>query len=215
MKKGNSALIMMGVIFAGVGLLFFAIGAWIGFFIDRNSPSLQTDNPVGMGIFMMLFSSIFIAVGVWQIVKQVKSIAKGKRLLEEGRMYWAEVSNINQNTSVKINGRSPYYVECWCEDEMGMCRNFVSDEVMQLPSMLSFGAKVAVFVNPDDSEEYYVDLSKFQPAPPQNMQGMYANNGMYVNGGMYGNGMNNNTYNNGMYGNDMYNNSNDNNYYHE
>lgn len=200
MKKGNSALIFAGVIFAGVGLLFFVIGAWIGFFIDRNSPALQTDNPTGIGVFMMLFSSIFIAVGVWQIVKQVKSIAKGKRLLEEGTLYWAEVANINQNTSVRINGRSPYYVECWCEDEMGLCRNFTSDEVMQLPSMLSFGAKVAVYVNPDDSEEYYVDLSKFQPAPPQNMQGMYGMNNMYNN--------------NGMYGNDMYNNSN-NNYYHE
>ncbi len=205
MKKGNSALIFAGVIFAGVGLLFFVIGAWMAFFIDRNSPALQTDSPTGVGIFIMLFSCIFIAAGVWQIVKQVKSIAKAKRMLEEGRMYWAEVSSINQNTSVRINGRSPYYVECWCEDEMGLCRNFTSDEVMQLPSMLSFGAKVAVYVNPDDSEEYYVDLSKFQPAPPQNMQGMYGMNNMYNNNGMYGNG---------MYGNDMYNNSN-NNYYHE
>ncbi len=176
MKRVNGAMIAFGAIFAGVGLLFFCIGAWIGFFLDPNAPGVTVNgDQKSMGIFFMLFSSIFIAIGVWQIVKQIKQAAKGKRLLEEGTLYWAEVSNISQNTSVRINGRSPYFVECWCTDAMGLCRNFTSDEVMRLPSMLSFGSKVAVYVDPEDDEEYYVDLSRFTPAQV-NMNMQYGQN---------------------------------------
>ncbi len=165
MKKYNGALIMFGAVFAIVGLVFFIVGAWVAFFLDPNAPGVTVSgDQKTFGIFFMLFSSIFIAIGVWQIVKEVKSAAKGKRLVEQGTLYWAQVTNISQNLNVTINGRSPYFVECSCVDSIGLCRNFVSDDVMRLPSTFGIGSTVAVYVNPDDDDEYFVDLNQYTPA---------------------------------------------------
>lgn len=187
MKRVNGAMIVFGAIFAGVGLLFFIIGLWVGFFLDPHAPGVTVNgDQKTIGVFFMLFSSIFIAVGAWQIIKQIKQAAKGKRLLEEGTLYWAEVSNVLQDTSVTINGRNPSYIECWCTDNMGLCRNFKSNSQMNLPSMLSFGSKVAVYVNPEDDEDYFVDLSQFTPAQV-NMNMNYAQNNFNQNNTNYPN----------------------------
>lgn len=181
MKKNNGAFIMSGVVFAFFGLVFFLTGAWIAFFLDPNAPGVTVEgDPKIFGIVFMLFSSIFIAIGVWQIVKEVKSANKNKRLVEQGTLYWAQVTNISQNFNVAINGRSPYFVECSCVDAMGLCRNFVSHDVMRLPSTFGIGSTVAVYVNPDVDDEYCVDVNQYTPA--------YGNGNMQYGQGNYQDG---------------------------
>lgn len=113
------------LIFGGIGLVFFTIGA---------------------GILIVVFG-------------RKRTIAK---LQERGLPIQAKYIETYRDTSVKVNGRSPYRVVAQAtHPATGKLQQFKSEMLWVDPSDQMDGRSVKVLINPNKPKQHYVDLSEF------------------------------------------------------
>lgn len=105
----------------------------------------------GIGIFFVVFGMVFLAVSG-------KKGKKKKRLLNEGRKIYAEVTGGQINYNYRVNGRHPYKLECRYTDTFtGAVYLFRSDNTWLDPNA-HIGRQVAVYVDAADMSRYHVDV---------------------------------------------------------
>ncbi|MBE5996731.1 MAG: hypothetical protein E7240_05160 [Lachnospiraceae bacterium] len=87
-----------------------------------------------------------------------------KKLIRDGNFVYAQICGIAQNTSVQINGRHPFVVECRYQDPFtGIVHIFKSRDLMFDPSGMILNPNVAVYVNPKNYDSYFVDIDTVLP----------------------------------------------------
>ncbi len=117
------------------------------------------DGPMRL-VLLIVFGSlglVFTLVGgiLAGILSDKRVEKKRARLMETGERIYAKVESCESNTGISVNGHSPYRVVCRHSRE-GVGYIYRSDDIWSYPKLTS--DTVAVYVNPSNPHDYYVDL---------------------------------------------------------
>jgi hypothetical protein len=135
----------MQFVYLVIGVLFTLVGGGlaVGFTAAGEFP-----------IYVCLLPLIFVALGVFFLYKFISGKLLVKKLRENGRKVYAEITEVSTNYSVSINGRHPYLLLC----EYNGAR-FQADYMKPVTYDL-VGKTVPVYISEDDPSKYFVDLSE-------------------------------------------------------
>lgn len=152
-KQSIGVLWLLGIIFLAVGVPFLSVGVAAGV----NGMEIPAeDKPVLMFAFGGV-GAVFVVLGLVFMAAQIGKGAKRRRLLQRGTRYEADIVNMYQNTSMAVNHRFPYVVECTYYDGRGQTVLVKSSNLW--PKKWTFSPEhlmAAVYVNPDNPKDYYV-----------------------------------------------------------
>ncbi len=162
-KISFSALDIIGMIFAPMGLIFMVIGAAATAFAQQHPENTQ-GNPM---LFLLVFGGIgavFLLLGVVFLALMFRRNAIQKAILAEGHHVMATVTGIMPNYNIRVNGRSPYVAECsYTDPDTGVVHLFRSRNIYFDPTSILMDAQVAVYLRPHDYRHYYVDVDAVLP----------------------------------------------------
>lgn len=139
-------------------------GKLIKVFYSAENPYVVRSNM--RMIFVWIFGGIgvaFLAVTLILLLHRGSQKRQKKRLLEHGERVYATISGVERNYLVQINGRPPYYIECWWQDSMGNVHVFKSENLMENPAPLLQAwnlTELPVYLDYDNPKKYYVDVSE-------------------------------------------------------
>ena len=158
-RAARSALDIVGLIFAIIGGSFAAAGIIAAVAMKQDLHSYgYTDVDIlpfiflGMGLLFLVLGSAFLIHGI-------RKRARSARLVREGFYVTAVVRDIYPNETVRINGRSPFILECHYRDmTAGKTHIFKSDNVPFYP-IDAIDTQIRVYVDPSNMDHYYVDIS--------------------------------------------------------
>lgn len=107
----------------------------------------------GMGV-------LFTAIGAAMIVVPIRRKRLEADLKIHGVPIEAQFESVEQNTSMKVNGQSPWRVLAqWLDPATSQVHVFKSDNLWFDPSAYIKDRKINVFMDRTDPKKYYVDLS--------------------------------------------------------
>lgn len=161
-KPGWHATGIVGMIFVPMGLIYSLLGVLLWYFKVGDEPK----EPL---IFLCVFGGIgalFLLVGLgllWADIRRRKAV---RRAAELGTMVMADVSAIQQVTSVTNHkGGHPWVVECRCQDpDTGVVHVLHSRYLNFNPTGLLEGKQVPVYVDRDGGKHgFYVDIDAVLP----------------------------------------------------
>lgn len=154
--KLNSVLTFIGVMFFGMGLLFFLIGCGIRISgITEN----MADSSMFSGIYMLI-GGIFIIIGGSLLIVMIIKKKKRNQLMQQGDKLDGIITNVVMNTMVRVNGYHPYKAEVEVINHFdGQTYLYSSDNVTQDISYL-IGETVNVYVEHNNPKNYFVDLDE-------------------------------------------------------
>lgn len=155
-KMECDALFVVGIIFSIVGpaLLVAGVSAFLAVHSEENI------------IFLIVYGStglIFLVIGLVFLVIKIRKKQRCSRLLQAGSYVMAEIMETKINYHVRVNGRSPYVVECQYRDMFGNVHIFKSRCLYFNPEPLFRDRMVRVYVEGDDYKHYYVDIDEVLP----------------------------------------------------
>jgi len=128
---------------------------------DRASIDSAMDRFAFPGVFAAM-GSLFAAIGGGVILWRVRRIQTVARLFHEGQRISAKFAGCALDTSIKINGRSPYRVLAQARHPAtGMLASFRSDPIWLDLSRELEGQEVPVLIDPSDPDAHYVDLTQW------------------------------------------------------
>lgn len=138
------------------------VGKKITILVDPKNPQ-KVSTEYGLilaGGLLILMGVIFSCVGIIPTIVGIRKSSLQKKLIAEGRFIYAKVESITQNTSYRVNGRSPYVVYCTYQDEYrGVMYRFKSGNIWENPEyFLQPGSDIRIYVNGEDYSKYYVDV---------------------------------------------------------
>jgi len=119
---------------------FFSV--WLGFIILS-----------GLGV-------IFAGIGLGLLSAHLYSKKKIEWLKQNGRKLITDFESVELNTSVKVNGRSPYkIISQWHDPVTHMVHVFESENIWFNPEDFITSESIAVYVDPGNLKRYYMDIS--------------------------------------------------------
>ncbi len=153
-KFSFSALDIIGMIFAPLGLVFILLG--IGLM-----------GGTGELLFFAVFSgigSIFLLLGVLFLAFMLYRRSCIRKLVAEGHYVMATVTSVQPNYNIRVNGCNPYIAECSFTDPMsGEIHLFRSRNIYFDPTAILLDAQVPVYCRKDSYQRYYVDVDSILP----------------------------------------------------
>ena len=155
-KTGISALLIAGIIFTCMGAIYLAVGICFHFFAVNEISLIFLYAFGGLGMLFFILGVIFLTL-------EIRKRLRFNRLLQSGNYITAEISEINLNYSVRINGRHPYVVVCRYQDMMGTIHLFKSRNLSFDPGTLFQGQTVKIYVDGEDFKHYYMDIDEVLP----------------------------------------------------
>jgi hypothetical protein len=125
-------------------------------------PRIQSASEVWTPVLVFaLMGLLFVGVGLVLVVGQVKERRKRAWLRRHGQRVEARVTRV-ESVPVK-SGLPQYCVHAeWVNPESGITQFFTSDAILEDPTE-QLGPEIAVLVDPEDDERYWVDLSALEP----------------------------------------------------
>jgi hypothetical protein len=103
---------------------------------------------------------VFTAVGTAMVVVPIRRRRLEFFLKSNGVPVEATFESVEQNTSMKVNGQSPWRVLAqWLDPATSQVHVFKSDNLWFDPSAYIKDRKINVFIDRADPKKYYVDLS--------------------------------------------------------
>lgn len=152
---------------------------WISFYSstfeegDTIMVYVDKENPREVAPASFLFLPVYIVGGIGGVFLVTGFIflmiinsqnRKKKRLMVEGRKLYAEVTGGNVNYNYRVNGRSPFKLECQYTDSYTGAVYLFSSGNTWLDPNLYIGRQVAVYVDKADFSKYYVDVDSLNEA---------------------------------------------------
>jgi hypothetical protein len=145
----------------------FSVGQTVPVLYNRSNPQeAQVDSFVQLWLLPTVFGGfgiIFMGVGATIFVIPLLSNKKGKWLQENGQKIQTKFSNVEWNTSLTVNGQSPYIiVSQWCDPAAYEVYTFRSQNIWFNPEefIKSSGTDlIDVYVDSKNRKEYYMDIS--------------------------------------------------------
>ena len=117
------------------------------------------------GIMPLAFGgmgSIFAAIGLTLVILHLRRRYIIRQLRKSGLPLHARVMECYRDTSTKVNGRSPWRVAAQATHPLtGKIHRFESDHVWVDLSEALDGKSVRVLYDPEDADDYLVDLSDY------------------------------------------------------
>lgn len=112
--------------------------------------------PVLFGVFFLIFGGIGYGGLIYQWLKK-RDVAW---LQQNGQLVKAALTNIKYNTSVEMNGESPFFIQCeWTDPANNKLYVFDSDNIWFDPTPFVKDKKLQVLIDPRNPGLYTVDLS--------------------------------------------------------
>lgn len=103
---------------------------------------------------------LFTAIGIGMFVVPMRRKRMQADLKTHGVPVEARFESVEQNTSMQVNGRSPWRVLAqWLDPATSQVHVFKSDNLWFDPSAYIKDRKINVFMDRADPKKYYVDLS--------------------------------------------------------
>lgn len=147
----GSFFFVIGSLFAGVALL-----VWI------QSPESFTNDGLPGYIAFIAMGSLFALIGGFIVFRQVRKNRIQHELLQAGSAITAQITEVIKDTTVTVNGRSPFAITAQYHDpSTDVIYMFKSNAVWFDPSAF-LSETITVFVDPSDYKRYYVDI-RFLP----------------------------------------------------
>ena len=142
-----------------------SLGKPIEILYDRNNPeNAQIDNVIGLylgSIISGVFAVVTLAIGgIGLMVLSLKG-RQNTRLLQEGEALNAQITGVEINRSIQINGRSPWQIiSQWHDKQTNTVYQFKSPNLYYDPApYIKEGDEITVYVAPGNMKKYLVDIS--------------------------------------------------------
>lgn len=155
-RIGRSALLIIGIIYTGLGGIFVILGVALATLLRDNDGFMVGLIFGGIGVIFLILGIIFLVV---EFCKKRQSDA----LLASGHYVLGEVVDIAANINVNVNGRYPYYIIVQYIDSHGLRHIFKSPNLRIFRDPELIGKKVKVYVGNDSFKHYYVDVDEILP----------------------------------------------------
>ena len=155
-RIGQSALLIIGIIYTGLGSLFVILGAALRVL-------LADDDGAMIGLIFGGIGTIFLILGIVFLVCQFRVKRRADALLASGRYVWGEVVDIAADRNVNVNGRHPYYMIVQYIDPHGVRHIFRSPGLRIFRDPELMGKKVKVYIENESFRHYYVDVDEILP----------------------------------------------------
>lgn len=156
LKFGLSARLLVCIVFGILGTVYAVIGSVL------SAAGVDAEEKT-VGIVFLLLGSAFLLVTV---ILSVLEAAKRKRIQQavESRQYvWGEISDIERNPMIRVNGRTPYVVLVHYRDHRNQLHLFRSYNLMRYPDPAIIGKQVKIYYTDETFKNYYVDLDGILP----------------------------------------------------
>ena len=139
-------------------------GEQVKVLIDPRDPSdarLATTSGLWLGpIITTALSTAFTLTGGGLLIWQLLSARRRRWLQQHGQRIEARIVSVGPNTSISINGRHPWQIQCqWQEPRSGKIYLYTSDNLDYDPADYLQGEAIAVLIAPDNPKRYWVDTS--------------------------------------------------------
>ena len=154
-RSGQSALLIIGTVYAALGGTFVILGAALA--------ALLRDDGWAIGLIFGGIGGIFLILGIVFLVVEICKKKRSDALLASGRYIIGEVVDIAADINVKINRRHPYYIIVQYIDPHGVRHIFRSPSLRIFRDPELLGKKVKVYVENDNFRHYYVDVDEILP----------------------------------------------------
>lgn len=132
-------------------------------YLASNPYDAKIDSFTSLWFLPTLLSAmgtIFLAVGAAMIFVPVLVQRTDERLVHEGRPIDADFQGVSLNSAISVNGRSPFRVTArWADPVTSQVRVFQSHNVWFDPTAYIKEKKIRVFLDSNNPEKYFVDLS--------------------------------------------------------
>lgn len=151
-----SALGIIGGVYALLGGIFVALGIGLGIALRHTEVMILGMIFTTIGAFFLILGLIFLGIIAARRANQ-------RRLVEQGRYIWGEVTDCSVNYNVRINHAHPYYLTVRCRDTAGRTHIFRSDSLRLYPDPSLIGKQVKVYISDDSFRKYYVDAAGILP----------------------------------------------------
>lgn len=140
------------------------IGDKIDVYYYKNHPERAElsipDYLIAIFLIFPLLGALFLFFGIRILIKEQKKAKRYANLLQHGQVIKAEVTEVYQNTGLKINGRSPYVVECCYTDNHGEKYLYKSENLYFNPLPYIEDNSVKIYLHPQDKATYYVAIQE-------------------------------------------------------
>ncbi len=146
-RKAPSAGLLAGIIFTMIGLIFLPLGLFL--------------RPLGTVFYISfgLTGAVLLGIGTALLISWKRRCSVQKEVMEKGNYVIARVCEISRDESVTINGVHPYFIRCsFTDPDSGITHFFRSGNLSEDPSPYLENGEVRVYINPDNLDEYSVEI---------------------------------------------------------
>lgn len=112
--------------------------------------------------FLLCFGGLFAAMGGTVMAIDRSSRRAENRMRDEGTLVMAEVTGCHPDSSLNVNGRTPWRVSAQAKDETsGKYKSYLSPPIWIDLSKPLKGKSVRVMVDPSGADDYWMDLTDY------------------------------------------------------
>jgi Protein of unknown function (DUF3592)/TIR domain len=147
----------------------YAVGDVVPILFDPKQPSSAIpDTFWGRWLFAIIFGGVGILVCVGGMIPfawRYRRRRKMRRLLKEGRPIVTAFHSVEQNTTIEVNGRHPFFVITqWRNPVSHQLVQFRSPALWEDPTVKAKDRMITVVVDPENFHDYVMDLSYLRRA---------------------------------------------------
>ena len=149
-----SPLFVVGLVFLLFGISALLVALPVLLHVKNADPDVRFLPFIFLGLGI-----IFLIVGITCMTVLCRRRSRNEQLVKNGFYVTARVRDIYPNENVRINGRSPFVLECHYKDPTtGTVHVFKSENIMFYP-IDAKDTDIRVYVDPQNPDRYYVDTS--------------------------------------------------------
>jgi hypothetical protein len=142
----------------------YSVGETVDVLFAPDDPSDARINGFGSlwfgPLILSILGAVFAAVGGGIILFRRRSERHKKWLMAYGDAIRTDFQGIERNTSLKVNGRSPWrIVSQWQNPESAKLHVFRSENLWFDPTQFVTAKQVTVLLDPKNPQRYYMDVS--------------------------------------------------------
>ena len=149
-----SPLFVVGLVFLLFGISALLVALPVLLHVKNADPDVRFLPFIFLGLGI-----IFLIVGITCMTVLCRRRSRNEQLVKNGFYVTARARDIYPNENVRINGRSPFVLECHYKDPTtGTVHVFKSENIMFYP-IDAKDTDIRVYVDPQNPDRYYVDTS--------------------------------------------------------
>jgi hypothetical protein len=126
-----------------------------------NHASIKSFSELWMlSVILCGLGAVFSSFGIVAVVRKALGSRKNDWLQQNGRRIQAEITRVELNTSLVVNGANPYCIECqWLDPARNEMHIFHSANIWFDPTNYIPGKTIEVLVDPDNPRRYAVETA--------------------------------------------------------